>query len=191
MHPLWLCLRLPSLPLEALPLPGSGAVAVFERKRGRKVIVCVNAEAEALGLAPGLELGAAAALAPSLRSCERNPRAERAALAALCGIAYGFSSRVTAQPAAPNPRMHSIWLEIGSSLKLFGGLEALTQKLRSTIEPLGYTCAIGVAPTMEAAYLLAGAGPSASALRQARVPETSCSSQDPPPGDLPFFTKTP
>ena len=155
MQPLWLCLRLPSLPLEALPLPGSGAAAVFERKRGRKVIVCVNAAAEALGLAPGLELGAAAALAPELQTFERSPRAERAALASLCAAAYGFSSRVTAQSAAPSPRMHALWLEIGTSLKLFGGLDALVDKLRRAFAALGYTFQIGVAPTMEAAYLLA------------------------------------
>lgn len=156
MHPLWLCLRLPSLPLEALPLPGGGPCAVYERHRQRKLLVCGNPAAEALGLAKGQELGAAAALAPQLKTVERNPRAEREALRLLCAVAYGFSSQVTAQPLAPEPDASAVWLEVGASLRLFGGLEALCGKLHEALAPLGHRYEIGIAPTPEGAHLLTG-----------------------------------
>jgi protein ImuB len=159
MHPLWLCLRLPSLPLEALPLPGDGPCVVFERSGQRKRLVCGNPAAEALGLTRGRELGEAAALAPHLKTIERNPRAERAALRVLGAVAYGFSSQVTAQVIAPAPDAHVLWLEIGTSLRLFGGVEALCARLRQALAPLGYRCEIGIAPTPEGAHLLAGQPP--------------------------------
>ena len=162
MHPLWLCLRLPSLPLEALPLPGDGPCAVYERQGSRKRLLCGNPAAEALGLTPGIELGAAAALAPSLRTVERSPRAEREALRALAAAAYRFSSLITAQAAAPAPDAHMLWLEIASSLRLFGGVDALVAQLAQAIEELGYRCEIGIAPTPEGASLLAGCHPERS-----------------------------
>jgi protein ImuB len=196
MQPLWLCLRLPSLPLEALALPGDGPRAVFERHRQRRLLVCGNPAAEALGLAPGIELGAAAAFAPGAKKgtvtfsnddassfigagkgdcplfCERNPRAEREALRALAGAAYAFSSQVTLQPAAPAPDGHALWLEIAGSLRLFGSHTALAAQLARTVAALGYRCEIGIAPTPEGAALLAGRAPALdrAALRQALAP---------------------
>ena len=159
MHPLWLCLRLPSLPLEALPLPGDGPCVVFERHRQRRLLVCGNPAAEALGLTRGRELGEAAALAPSFKAVERNPRAEREALRVLAATAYRFSSQVTVQVIAPAPEMHAVWLEIASSLRLFGGVSGLCEQLREALEPLGYRFEAGIAPTLEGAYLLAGGEP--------------------------------
>lgn len=175
MHPLWLCLRLPSLPLEALPLPGDGPCVVFERQQKRKLLVCGNPAAEALGATPGAavigirtpalahgasqELGAVAAFAPQVKAVERNPRAEREALRVLCAAAYGFSGQVTVQAIAPAPQAHAVWLEIASSLRLFGGIEALVARLAETVTGLGYRFELGIAPTPEGAHLLAGGEP--------------------------------
>lgn len=159
MHPLWLCLRLPSLPLEALPLPGDGPCVVFERSGQRKRLVCGNPAAEALGLAPGIELGSAAALAPQLRAVERNPRAEREALRVLAAACYAFSSQVTVQPGSPVPGAHAVWLEVAGSLGLFGSLEALCARLRQALAALGHRAELGIAPTPEGASLLAGLPP--------------------------------
>lgn len=159
MHPLWLCLRLPSLPLEALPLPGDGPCVVFERQQKRKLLVCGNPAAEALGFTWGQELGAATALAPYLKAVERNPRAEREALRALAAAAYAVSSQVTVQPGAPAPDAHAVWLEIASSLGLFGGVDALLDRLRQSLAALGSRAEFGIAPTLEGASLLAGRAP--------------------------------
>src|SRR5689334_21261604 len=77
----------------------------------------------------------------------RNPRAEREALKALCAAAYQFSGTLTAQPRAPEAGVHTIWLEIGSSLRLFNGLDPLLAKLRASLARPGYRHALGVAPT--------------------------------------------
>lgn len=125
MHPLWLAIRLPRLPLEVLPPSATEATC---------------------GSGPW----------PRLSS--RNPRAEREALNALCAAAWQFSSTVTAQPRAPAPRGHTVWLEIGASLRLFKGLDALLEKLRASLARLGYSHRLGVAPTLEGAGILADAG---------------------------------
>ncbi|HUR40378.1 MAG TPA: DNA polymerase Y family protein [Verrucomicrobiae bacterium] len=156
MQPLWLCLRLPSLPLDALALSGASPAVVFERRRSRRVLVAANPAAEALGLWPGLELGQVAALAPDAACVERNLRAERELLRALAGAAYAFSSQVTTQAAAPAPADGALWLEVAHSLELFGGLDALTARLAPAIAALGCRAAIGIAPTPEGAFLLAG-----------------------------------
>jgi len=127
MHPLWLAIRLPRLPLEVLPPAASEATPRNPR-----------AEREALR-------------APN------NPRALREALKALCAAAWQFSGTVTAQPRAPEFRIHTVWLEIGASLRLFKGLEPLLARLRASLARLGYTHALGVAPTLEGASLLADA----------------------------------
>jgi protein ImuB len=115
MHPLWLAIRLPQLPLEVLSPPAT-------------------------------------------EDTPRNPRAEREALKALCAAAYQFSSTLTAQPRAPRADVHTLWLEVGSSLRLFGGLPPLRAKLEASLARLGYRHAIGVAPTLEGASILADAG---------------------------------
>jgi protein ImuB len=115
MHPLWLAIRLPQLPLEVLSPPAT-------------------------------------------EDTPRNLRAEREALKALCAAAYQFSGTLTAQPRAPRADVHTLWLEVGSSLRLFGGLAPLRAKLDASLARLGYRHAIGVASTLEGASILADAG---------------------------------
>jgi protein ImuB len=84
-----------------------------------------------------------------------SPRAEREALRALCAAAYQFSGTVTAQPRAPQSDVHTLWLEIGSSLRLFQGLAPLLARLEASLARLGYSHALGIAPTLEGASVLA------------------------------------
>jgi protein ImuB len=88
----------------------------------------------------------------------RSPRAEREAVKALCAAAYQFSSTVTAQARAPQPTAHTIWLEVGTSLRLFHGLDALVAKLDAVLSRIGYGHRLGVAPTLEGASIVADAG---------------------------------
>lgn len=161
MAALWIALRLPLLPLEALSpsseVPPGGPCAVFERSGNRRQVLCANAVANAAGITSGMALGAATALAPALVSLERKPAAERAALAALATAAYRFSGSVTARATAPAPRVHTVWLEVGSSLRLFKGLEPLVEQLRAALDALGFSYTLGVAPTLEGAALIADA----------------------------------
>ena len=128
MHALWLAIRLPRLPLEVLSPPDRST------------------------------RGQASATEATPRSKVFGGRAEREALKALCAVAYQVSGTVTVQPRAPEPGMHTIWLEIGASLRLFNGLEGLLAKLTANLKRLGYSQRIGVAPTLEGASVLADAG---------------------------------
>lgn len=164
----WLALYLPSLSLqlfertsqERLPL------AVSERER----IIACNAAARSLGVRPGLPEGAARALSETLRILPRRPEAERAALERLAAWALGFSDLVSLDLEAERPA--ALVLEARRSLRLFGGAQALYQRLSEGAGALGWRVRCVLAPTPSAALLLAKAGyqgliPSGAALRQA------------------------
>lgn len=152
---LWIALRLPNLPLESRSPPTDTPAVVFERHGNRRSVLCANARAEKSGINPGMALGAATALAPDLVALERKPAGERTALSVLATLAYRFSGSVSVQATAPAPRMHTVWLEVGSSLRLFKGLEPLLDQLRTALDALGYRYRLGIAPTLECASLLA------------------------------------
>jgi protein ImuB len=67
-----------------------------------------------------------------------------------------FTSRVSLSPP------DAVLLEIAGSLRLFGGLRALLLQIGTGLSELGYTAALGTAPTPTAARLLARRGGSAS-----------------------------
>lgn len=147
---LWLALHLPKLPLEvharaeaeARPLAVSTGSQLLQ----------VNAPAHAAGVRPGMLASAALALAPQLRVQPRRPEAEAAALERLAGWALQYTAFVSPEPPA------GLLLEIGGSLRLFGGLGRLLERLRRALDELGHHAATAVAPTPRAAWLLALAG---------------------------------
>jgi protein ImuB len=155
---LWLCLAFPQLPLEiftrAARTPNSsGPLAVSDGPGGRTQHVSIaNEAARRCGIHAGMPLAAAHALAANLHVCERDLPAERAALERLAAWALQFTSHVSLAP----PQM--LLLEIGGSLRLFGGLTALREAVQAGIERLGYRAQLAVAPTPLAATWLARAG---------------------------------
>lgn len=145
--PLWLALDLPALALEA-QAPAVRGVAVFEQRR----VVAVDAAARTQGVHAGQSLDAALALSPALHCVPRRPRLEHEALETLAATLSRYSSRVSV--VAPD----AVLVEIGASLRLFGGRRAL---LRRVVHAAGntYTLQPAVAATPTAALWLArGAG---------------------------------
>lgn len=144
---LWLCLRLSELPLQCLPRRGDGAAAVVAQRR----LYCVNAAASLLGLEPGMDINSARAVAAgaSLELLERQPDREREALDALCCWAYGIT------PTLHSARGDSLLLEIGGSLRLFGGVAAILSHCENGLTCQGYNAAPGLAPTPDAAWVVA------------------------------------
>lgn len=146
---LWLALYIPHLPL-----------AVFQRAGGeqpfavteQQTVLAANAAARAVGIGPGMKLGAAQALSSTLRLRPRQPKAEAQALRRLAGWSLQFTPLVSLQPPA------GLLLEIGGSLNLFKGLPALLTRVRQGLEELGYTAALAVAPTPSGAWLLCRGG---------------------------------
>src|SRR5690606_28797704 len=112
-------------PLEALrPDASETLTVVTDCEANSRWIICCDTAAERAGLKVGMSYATALAICSGIEMLERKPRAEKAALDRLAAWAYQFSSRVIVG-AAPlelrRARTAALWLEIGASLKLFGG----------------------------------------------------------------------
>ena len=147
---LWLALHLPLLPLEAFcaTLAADAAprpVALLAEHQ----LTQINALAAECGLRPGLKRATALALAPDLLIAESAPAREAAALQAVAHAALAFTPCVTRQDA------QTLLLEVQASLRLFGGLPALRQRLVEALAPLGHRVQMAAAPTARGAALLA------------------------------------
>jgi len=118
--------------------------------RGR-VLIASEPAADA-GVGPGLPLNAALALSPWLEVVERDEAGEAAALERLAAWAGRFSSLVSLVPP------DALLLEVGRSLRLFGGLPALRRRLRRGLASTGHEALEAVAPTPLAALWLARVG---------------------------------
>jgi protein ImuB len=171
---LWLCIALPQLPLEALRSEESGQPLVVTACEGSaRWIVCGNPAAEHARLEPDMNYTVALALCAVVQNLERSPAAETAALERLGSWAYQFSSTVILGEVPLDfrqARSSALWLEIGGSLKLFGGFRNFIVALERELELLHYSYQLGIGPTLEGAALLARGGirvviPSTAALR--------------------------
>lgn len=179
---LWLALHLPLLPLEAL---GSGAAhsagdatavekdrapCVVTQRRGARRWVIAAAEAT---IAPGTDWSTVQLLQPTLRAVERRPRAEREAMQALAAWAYRYGSEliweIAEHEADYGVPCALLWVEIGASLRLYGGLGGLLANFDATFGETGHRGQRGVAPTPEAAALLARIGSTAPVLERAAL----------------------
>jgi len=138
---LWLAVHLPELPL-VFGLAGreEAAVVVVER-RGKMVVMTASAPARAQGVEAGMGLAAACALCGELAIHPRDSRAERRRLERIAGVAGRFTPRVVVEP----PR--DLLLEIGASLRLFGGINALWRQLSGSLAGLTGCCRHAITPT--------------------------------------------
>lgn len=158
---LWLCISLPQLPLESLQAHDNATPTVVTACEGStRWTICCNQAAVQRNLKESMNYTAALAICPDVLMVERRIDAERAALERLAGWAYQFSSTVILDEISSIPhraRNATLWLEIGASLKLFGGFRKLLEHLEDELEQLNYSYRLGIAPTLEGAALLARA----------------------------------
>jgi len=151
---LWACLRFLQLALDVVrdeadaQSPGA-PFAVIDGPAQRRHVVLSDAAAQKTGVRAGQPLTAARALCPRLSTTPRDPDAERQALESIAACAYRFSAEVSI--AAPD----AVFLEIGASLNLFGGLTALQRRLRAEIASFGFAFSLAIAPTAAGAQALA------------------------------------
>ena len=149
---LWLCTYLPGLPLEALDDDGTPiARAVFEEDHGIRKVLLANRQARAAGIVPGQSANAALALEPGLQLEQRDLKKEQRVLEGLAGWGEKFTSFVSVE--APD----ILLLEIGGSLRLFGGLDDLHQRIERGFAQQGFHACMTIAPTPLAATWLARA----------------------------------
>lgn len=147
---LWLAVHLPQLSLEAFcaTLPTGHAerpVALVAEHR----IDAVNAAAAHAGVRPGHKRATALALAADLTLGQADARRDDQALLAVAQAVLRFTPSVTLEGR------DTVLLEVQASLRVFGGLAALLQRLQDTLAPLAHRLRIASAPTALGAALLA------------------------------------
>jgi protein ImuB len=138
--------------------------AVVDVFSGRPCIVSCDASARSAGIYPGQSEHAARALVPDLHTVMRSIQRESAASERLAGWAMQYGPIVSPEPP------QDLFLEVRGSLKLFGGIERLSQRIRADLAGLGYSAQVGIAPTASAARVLARAGEGTVVEEASRLP---------------------
>jgi len=152
---LWIALHPPALSLQAFAATlGSAQHALPLALLDAHRIQAVNRVALQLGVKPGLKRATALALAPQLLFGQADATRDAQALHALAHAALAFTPSVTLDGDGP-VALPCVLLELQSSLRYFGGLTALLQRLRAALAPLGLRVRIASAPTALGAALLA------------------------------------
>ncbi|MCG2634520.1 MAG: DNA polymerase Y family protein [Gammaproteobacteria bacterium] len=151
---LWLALRFPTLLLDdkARGLEAPPPMVLVVRETGRSRVEGCNQPARDMGVCPGSWLNSAFALAPELVAVPFEAHRSEQLLTNLAELAYGYSSLVTLE----SPDL--LLLELSGSVRLFGTLKRLLNKILDEFRTLGFEVSYGVAPTPLGARLLAERG---------------------------------
>jgi protein ImuB len=122
--------------------------AVLEKD---KVVIADNAAREA-GVLPGMKRGGVLTLSPETALYERDVAREVAGQREVGVALMKFSPDVALLDEG------TVIVEIGASLRLFGGLLPLCRQAKAMLDTFGFTARISVAPTGQGAWLLANCG---------------------------------
>lgn len=125
-------------------------VAITHVAGGKATIYRANRAAMAHGILPNLSASAARVLCEQVVLLPRSHARERQGLEQAALAALPFTPKVVLDQDA-------VVLEVASSLRLFGGLKRLGQRLKRVWEQGPLTLTYGVAPTPRAAWLIAKA----------------------------------
>ncbi len=125
--------------------PGS---VVLEQDR----VLALSPAARAAGIQPGMRRGGVLMLLPEARLYERSAAREAEALNAVALAMLQYTPQVAQDDEA------TLLMDIGASLRLFGGIRALCSLVRANLRTLGFTASVSCAPTARAAWLLARRG---------------------------------
>ncbi len=161
----FLAVHLPKLSLEVfrprwLPEPAHGS-AVLEKDK----VVIADSAARVAGVRLGMKRGGVITLSPETAMYERDLTREAAAQREVGMSLMKFSPDVALLDEA------TVIVEVGASLRLFGGLLSLCRQAKAMLATLGLTARISAAPTGQGAWLLAkhAKGPGAQRVLQARL----------------------
>ncbi len=117
----------------------------------RRILAC-NKQAVANGIRVGMALKSAYALVPDLVVSDYDEACEAAHLEQLTLWALQYSSNVVPEPP------DTLLIEIQASLKLFGGINSLLERIGSELRAQHVTVVPAIAPTPAAAMLFTRAG---------------------------------
>ena len=121
---------------------------VLEQER----VLAASALAREAGVRAGLRRGGALMLMPQAQLHERAPVLEAEALHAVAMALLQYT------PLVAQAEEDTLLIDIGASLRLFGGIRALCRRVAASLRALGFTARLGCAPTARGAWLLARAG---------------------------------
>lgn len=139
----------PPHPSEAQPLHAQDARCYALADHARVLIP--DLDAFGLGVRADHMRAHALALAPGLVLLEPDPARETRAVEALALALLAYTPKVSFAPS------HTLLLEVGSGLRLFGGVRALLAKVAATVAACGHAARIACAPTAWGAWTLAQA----------------------------------
>ncbi|MFC3459093.1 Y-family DNA polymerase [Massilia haematophila] len=144
---LWIGLHLPQLPLEVFsPNWSSDAGSVvLEQER----VLAASPAARAAGISHGMRRGGVLMLMPEARLHVRAPEREAEALHAAALALLQYTPLVTIAEES------TLLIDIGASLRLFGGVRALCRRVRASLRALGFSGVLSCAPTARGAWMLA------------------------------------
>jgi protein ImuB len=144
---LWIGLYLPQLPLEVFsPNWSSDAGSVvLEQER----VLALSPAARAAGVQAGMRRGGVLMLMPDARLHERASTREAEALDAVAMALLQYTPLVTQAEES------TLLMDVGASLRLFGGIRKLCSRIRDNVRALGFTGVLACAPTARGAWLLA------------------------------------
>jgi len=146
----WIAVHLPLIELEAF-IPcwqhglRSSAIVVLKQNR----VIAMSHTAMVAGVRVGMRRGGVQMLLSDVDFFTQDNTRETAALSAIALALLRYTPQVSFAEEA------SILLDIGASIRLFGGLPSLRRLVRSTVKSLGYSPTIGCAPTAKTAWLFA------------------------------------
>jgi protein ImuB len=150
--PLWIGLHLSQLPLEVFePNWASDSVAVV---LDQEKALGISRSASAAGIKLGMRRGGILMLDQDAHIYNRSPQKERDAINAVAMALLQYT------PLVAESEESTLLMDIGGSLRLFGGIRSLCQRVRSDLHVLGFTANVSCAPTARAAWLLARCGSS-------------------------------
>lgn len=127
-------------------------LVLIEELRGRLILSAVSPKAARAGLHPGMVLADARAAVPQVESRFMNDAADAALLADLSD----WCTRYT--PWAAPVEGNTVFLDISGCAHLFGGEEALAERILASLEAIGFTGKISIADTPGAAWAVAHYG---------------------------------
>lgn len=114
-------------------------------------VLIASTQAMQAGVRSGMRCGGVATIVPGTIMLDREPEKEARALDAIALAMLQFT------PDVAFTENFTMLLDVGPSLRLFGGPLALCHQVRSSIRRLGFTASLGAAPTAQGAWLLAHA----------------------------------
>ncbi len=162
---LWIALHLPCLSLESFAatlvagdatVASGPAIALVDDHR----ISAANAAAQSEGVKPGLKRATALALAPRITLGQADATRDAEALLPVAHAALAFTPNVSLQQASElNAAPHTVLLEVQASLRYFGGIDRLLERLQTAVQPLGHALRVAVAATAAGAAVLARVEP--------------------------------